>query len=178
MSSTGKGRRLARIEDADAITETIAMAFHDDPLWSWAFADSTRRPAQFRVWWRVFVDAAFRNDGWTWVTESCESVALWTRPGGTELTSADETELVRLVGEFIGAAAIYATPRRRRLLGLVPAHVDFGQLHRHEVGQTALTMKRAVAHQVLNRDCLPSEILLPTLIPRAHQRKGGDTVSS
>jgi len=27
----------------------------------------------------------------------------------------------------------------------------------------------------LNRDCLPSEILLPTLIPRAHQRKGGDT---
>ena len=102
MSSTGKGRRLARIEDADAITETIATAFHNDPLWSWAFADATRRPAQFRIWWRVFVDAAFRNDNWTCVTDSCESVALWTRPGGTELTTADEMQLVRLVGDLIG----------------------------------------------------------------------------
>jgi GNAT superfamily N-acetyltransferase len=94
--------RPARPVDADAITETIATSFHNDPLWSWAFADETRRPAQFRIWWRVFVDAAFRNDNWTWVTDACESVALWTRPGGTELTTADETQLVRLVGDFIG----------------------------------------------------------------------------
>ncbi|RWI65371.1 MAG: hypothetical protein EOR19_32915 [Mesorhizobium sp.] len=61
-----------------------------------------------------------------------------------------------LVGELIGAAAIYATPRRRHLLNLVLAHVDFGQFHRHEVAQAALIMKRAVAHQVLNRRCLLS----------------------
>jgi GNAT superfamily N-acetyltransferase len=94
--------RIAKMEDADAITETIATAFHDDPVWSWAFADETRRPTQFRVWWRVFVDAAFRNHNWTWVTDACESVALWTAPGGTELTAADEAQLVRLIGELIG----------------------------------------------------------------------------
>lgn len=70
-----------------------------------------------------------------------------------------------LVGERIDAAAIYATPRRKHLLSLVLAHVDFGQFHRHEVAQAALIMKRAVAHQVLNRRCLLSEIPLPTLIP-------------
>jgi GNAT superfamily N-acetyltransferase len=92
--------RRALPSDADAITETIATAFFDDPLWSWAFADEPKRAAQFRIWWRVFVDSTFRN-AWTWVTGSCESVALWTPPGGVELTSDEEAELIRLVGEFL-----------------------------------------------------------------------------
>ena len=93
--------RLARVDDSDAMTETIAKAFHDDPLWSWAFADETRRAEQFLVWWRVFVDACFRNE-WTWVTPNCESVAIWAPPGAPELLPADEDRLVELVGEFIG----------------------------------------------------------------------------
>jgi GNAT superfamily N-acetyltransferase len=83
------------------MTETIATAFFHDPLWSWAFADASRRAADFRVWWRVFVDTSFRNE-WTWVTGGCESVAIWSPPGTEELTPAAEEELVRLVGELIG----------------------------------------------------------------------------
>jgi GNAT superfamily N-acetyltransferase len=93
--------RLARTSDADAMTETIATAFFHDPLWSWAFADESRRAAQFRVWWRVFVDSCFRNE-WTWVTDDCGSVAIWSPPGADELTPADEERLVVLVEEFIG----------------------------------------------------------------------------
>ncbi len=93
--------RLARPADADAMTETIATAFFHDPLWSWAFADESRRAEHFRVWWRVFVDSCFRNE-WTWVTGNCESVAIWAPPGAQELTAADEEELVRLVAELIG----------------------------------------------------------------------------
>ena len=93
--------RPARVDDADAMTETIATAFHDDPLWSWAFADVARRARQFRVWWRVFVDACFRNE-WTWVTPNCESVAIWAPPGTQELSDADEERLVELVVELIG----------------------------------------------------------------------------
>jgi GNAT superfamily N-acetyltransferase len=99
MSSPG---HLARIEDSNAITETIATAFFDDPFWSWAFADETKRAAQFRVWWRVFVDAAFKNGNSTWATDNCGSVALWTAPGETEMAPDDEAELVRLVVEYIG----------------------------------------------------------------------------
>jgi GNAT superfamily N-acetyltransferase len=94
--------RRARVEDSDAITETIATAFYHDPLWSWAFADDTRRAEQFRVWWRVFVDGAFDNDNWVWVTDTCGSVALWTSPGRAEMTAESEAELVRLVIELIG----------------------------------------------------------------------------
>lgn len=93
--------RRAGVDDSDAMTETIATAFHNDPLWSWAFADEARRAEQFRVWWRVFVDACFRNE-WTWVTPSCESVAIWAPPGAAELLQADEDRLVELVVEFIG----------------------------------------------------------------------------
>jgi GNAT superfamily N-acetyltransferase len=95
------GRR-AQVEDSDAILETIATAFFHDPFWSWAFADQSRRAEHFRVWWRVFVDAAFDNDNWGWVTDNCGSVALWTPPGGTEMTADEEAELVRLVVELIG----------------------------------------------------------------------------
>jgi GNAT superfamily N-acetyltransferase len=91
----------ARSEDADAITETIATAFHDDPFWSWIFADEAQRAAQFRVWWRVFVDAAFRNDNWNWNTDGCGSVALWAPPGHKDLNDEDEAELGRLVVEFV-----------------------------------------------------------------------------
>ncbi len=93
--------RLAQLDDADAITETIATAFFNDPLWSWAFADESRRAAQFRVWWRVFVDSSFRNR-WTWVTPNCESIAIWVPPGAAELMPAEDDRLVQLVGEFIG----------------------------------------------------------------------------
>jgi len=93
--------RLAHVDDSDAMTETIATAFYNDPLWSWAFADEARRAEQFRVWWRVFVDACFRNE-WTWVTPNCESVAIWAPPGTQELSESDEERLVELVVELIG----------------------------------------------------------------------------
>ena len=93
--------RLAQPADADAMTETIATAFFNDPLWSWAFSDAGMRPVHFRLWWRVFVDSCFRNE-WTWVTDDCGSVAIWTPPGADELTADDEEELVRLVVELIG----------------------------------------------------------------------------
>jgi GNAT superfamily N-acetyltransferase len=93
--------RPAQPADADAMTETIATAFFHDPLWSWAFADESSRAEQFRVWWRLFVDSCFRH-GCTWVADDCASVAIWSPPGTSELTPADEEELVRLVGEIIG----------------------------------------------------------------------------
>jgi len=119
--STG---RPAQVEESEAILETIATAFHDDPFWSWAFADESRRAEQFRVWWRVFVDAAFGNGNWNWVTDRCGSVALWTPPGGTEMTSAEEAELVRLVVEFIGG------DHANEVLGVL---AQFEAAHPHDV---------------------------------------------
>jgi len=144
---TGMEPRRITPDDADAITETIATAFFHDPLWSWAFGDEARRAADFRVWWRVFVDAALR-DSWSWVTPSCESVALWSRPGHEELNDAEEARLAALVGELIGgehAAAVLDVLTRFELehpraephyyLSVVATHDD----HRgHGIGETML----------------------------------------
>ena len=94
--------RRARADDSSALLETIATAFYNDPFWSWAFNDDTQRAGQFRIWWKVFVDAAFRNDNWNWATDECGSVALWAPPGHKDLAEDDEAELVRLVVELIG----------------------------------------------------------------------------
>lgn len=112
--------RRAQVEDADTILETIATAFHDDPFWSWAFADDAQRAAQFRIWWRVFVDAAFRNDNWNWTTDNCGSVALWAPPGHKDLSDDDEAELVRLVVELIGGD--HANAVLQTLAGFDGAH--------------------------------------------------------
>jgi len=93
--------RRATVDDADAVLATIANAFYDDPFWSWVFPDDAQRAAQFRQWWRVFVDAAFRFENWNWVTNNCGSIALWAPPGHKDLSEADDAELVRLIMEFI-----------------------------------------------------------------------------
>jgi GNAT superfamily N-acetyltransferase len=139
--------RPAQPADADAMTETIATAFFHDPLWSWAFADEASRAAQFRVWWRLFVDSCFRNK-WSWVADDCASVAIWSPPGTSELTPADEEELVRLVGELIGGdhanqvlgvlaqfEAVHPTDVPHYYLSIVGTHDD----HRgHGTGEALL----------------------------------------
>ena len=57
---TGEKVRVARQADASAITETISVAFHDDPTWSWAFPDEAQRQKQYAIWWRFLLDGAMR----------------------------------------------------------------------------------------------------------------------
>jgi len=80
--------RRAGSADVDAVTNTIATAFHDDPVWSWAFPDLERRSTQLAVWWGFWVDAAIRS-GEVWMTESCEAATVWIQPGGVECTPVD-----------------------------------------------------------------------------------------
>jgi hypothetical protein len=43
--------RSATRADLTAVTETICLAFHDDPTWSWVFLDALRRQQQYAVFW-------------------------------------------------------------------------------------------------------------------------------
>jgi hypothetical protein len=44
---------LRRVTDADAgwVTELFALAFYDDPTWSWAFPAAEERMDQHRLLW-------------------------------------------------------------------------------------------------------------------------------
>ena len=99
-----RSTRPATEDDHDAVVETISLAFHDDPTWSWAFPDATRRQEHYRVWWGLYVRGALRYP-WVLVTESCEAAAVWIPPGGTEMAAEDERVVEPLLRELVGRRA-------------------------------------------------------------------------
>ncbi len=84
--------RLATTADAEAIAATLSGAFDADPLWSWAFPDDERRPAQYETFFGLFIESAIPN-GWVWTTDQATAVAVWTPPGKNELSDKAEAKL-------------------------------------------------------------------------------------
>jgi GNAT superfamily N-acetyltransferase len=98
-----KARRAA-VGDLPAMVEALALAFHADPVWSWAFPDPEQRLAQHSAVWRVVAESALDYDS-AWLVDDGAAVALWIPPGQPELRPADEERLEALVGEMLGEGA-------------------------------------------------------------------------
>jgi len=96
--------RIATTDDVAAVTETITVAFHRDPVWSWAFPDDERRPAQYTAVWGQMIRSAMRYR-WVRVTDCCEAAAIWIPPGGSELPPEDEAAFMELIEEQLGPRA-------------------------------------------------------------------------
>ncbi len=96
--------RLATDADAAAITATLSAAFDADPLWSWAFPDDEKRPAQYEIFFGLFVESAIPN-GWVWTTEQATAVAVWTPPGRSELSEEAEAEVEPFLTAELGSHA-------------------------------------------------------------------------
>jgi ribosomal protein S18 acetylase RimI-like enzyme len=94
--------RVAGPGDLEGVVETIALAFHNDPVWSWAFPDEKARPAQFRRWWPLFVEGALAQ-GFTWLTDGAETISVWIRPNQPELTDEAEARVLPTLEELLGA---------------------------------------------------------------------------
>src|SRR5215208_473990 len=95
--------RVARRADIPAITETISLAFHDDPTWSWAFPDEARRQEHYAVWWRFLIEAAMRFDeSAVFGTDGVEAAAIWLPPGESELSAEDEDRIPAIVSSLAG----------------------------------------------------------------------------
>jgi ribosomal protein S18 acetylase RimI-like enzyme len=104
--STGERVRVATPADVRAITETISLAFHDDPTWSWAFPDDGRRQEQYAIWWRFLIEGAMRFENpAVFVTEGIEAAAIWLPPGEGEYSPEDEAKVPGIVRELVGDRA-------------------------------------------------------------------------
>jgi GNAT superfamily N-acetyltransferase len=96
--------RAATVDDLPALTETISLAFHNDPTWGWAFPDPARRQHQYAMFWRFMIEGALRYP-WTLTTAASEAVAVWIPPHGTEFAQEAEARLTPLVEQLVGERA-------------------------------------------------------------------------
>jgi GNAT superfamily N-acetyltransferase len=95
--------RVAEESDLEAIAETLARAFEQDPVWGWGFEDAEleRKLSALRAVFG-FCAAAALPHGWVRVTEGVEAVALWIPPGKPEMSAAEAERFPLLVREACG----------------------------------------------------------------------------
>jgi GNAT superfamily N-acetyltransferase len=99
--------RVASRSDLDGLTSMLTAAFERDPLWSWAFPDSS----DLAVLWRFYTASALRYPC-VWVAGDYEAASVWIPPDGTELTDEEEAQVEPLLTELAG-------PRAPEILTLV-----------------------------------------------------------
>ena len=116
--------RVATAGDAEAITETLALAFHEDPVWSWAFPYAERRLEQHRAVWGLLIRAKI-DEGSVWQTAGGEAAAVWVLPGRPELGPEDEERLGALVEDSMGEGAAR----------VLDTFARFDAAHPHERGE-------------------------------------------
>ena len=73
------GVRTAQADEADLVARTLAEAFTDDPVMSWAFPDDRAR--RVGVMFRYVVPAIDLAKGVSTTVSDHDAVALWRRPG-------------------------------------------------------------------------------------------------
>jgi GNAT superfamily N-acetyltransferase len=133
--------RVATLADLDVLTETIQLAFADDPVWSRAFAHHDDRVNHLAVFWRLWLEGALRFP-WVWMTEAGEAVSVWIPPGEDELSPEQDAAFERIAESSLGrrgAAYLDAVMARfaeahphgephyyLSLLGTHPAHRGLG----------------------------------------------------
>jgi GNAT superfamily N-acetyltransferase len=139
--------RVATAADVDLVTETITLAFFADPIWGPALARPDGSTTHHPEFWRRFVEGAMRYST-VFMTDNASAVAVWTPPGGTELSESQEEESRAVIEgalEPAAAAALFELWDRfdaihphdepHAYLGLLATHPDS---RGHGIGQTLL----------------------------------------
>jgi ribosomal protein S18 acetylase RimI-like enzyme len=96
--------RLASPQDSADVVEILVSAFYDDPTWSWAFPDPSRRAEQHRRWWGLFVAGAMRFP-WVWLTRGNTATSVWIPPNEEEFSEEQAAAMEPLLVELLGAGA-------------------------------------------------------------------------
>jgi ribosomal protein S18 acetylase RimI-like enzyme len=98
------------LEDVDAATETIALAFRHDPVWGVALGADDGLERFRSAYWRQYVEGGLRYDT-VFASAHAGTVSVWIPPGGAELSEDQEAALRDLVKHTLGstqAAALFA----------------------------------------------------------------------
>ena len=95
------------MDELDAAVDTIALAFHKDPVWQVALEGGGGAEVQLRQFWRFYVEGARRYDT-AFASVGAGTVSVWIPPGGTELSQQQEADIRRLVEQMLAPAQVAA----------------------------------------------------------------------
>jgi GNAT superfamily N-acetyltransferase len=91
-------------EASRRVVEIMTEAFHDDPVWGWAFADEGSRRAHQRWFWNLIVEGALRFP-YVFLGAGSAAAAVWLPPGASELTQEQEATVEPELRARLGPAA-------------------------------------------------------------------------
>jgi GNAT superfamily N-acetyltransferase len=92
--------RVATPTDADAVTETIRLAFADDPVWGPALALPDGSTNHLTPFWRIYVEGGMRFSTVFVVGEPggiAQAIAVWTPPSESELSDEQDAQITELI---------------------------------------------------------------------------------
>jgi GNAT superfamily N-acetyltransferase len=92
--------RVATRADVDAVTDTIRLAFANDPVWGPALALADGSTDHLTAFWRIYAEGGLRFPSVYVVGEPggvVQTVAVWTPPGETELSDEQDAEIEQLI---------------------------------------------------------------------------------
>ena len=95
------------VDEFEAAVETIALAFHADPVWQVALGGLGGAEAQLRRYWGFYVEGARRYET-AFASVDAGTVSIWIPPGGTELSEQQEAEMRLLVDQMFAPAQVAA----------------------------------------------------------------------
>ncbi|HYM84391.1 MAG TPA: GNAT family N-acetyltransferase [Candidatus Dormibacteraeota bacterium] len=93
--------RQATSRDLDAVTDTITLAFSNDPVWAVALARSDGRTDHQRGFWRFFVEGSHAVGG-VRLLDGAAAVSVWLPPGAPEIPDEDAPRLDAYLDSALG----------------------------------------------------------------------------
>ena len=118
------------LDDVGAAVETITLAFSMDPVWRVALQAPAGAEQHLRPFWRHYVEGGLRH-GTAFVGGQAATVSVWTPPGETELSEAQEAA-VRILAE--------AALEPARALALFQLWDRFDENHPHDERHAYLSL--------------------------------------
>lgn len=100
--SVGHDVRKAGAGGVQQLAQTLARAFHDDPVMSWVLPDDSRRPS---ITWRAF--GVYLRRIWlqheeTYVVGDADGVCVWEPPHTWKLGLGEQLALIPAVARIYG----------------------------------------------------------------------------
>ncbi len=112
--------RVASDSDYEAVMETIATAFHDDPLWSWIFPDPAARWDQQTRMFGFYVQSSLPRGTVLMADARASATIVYTPPGEPELTEDVERRIEPFLKDALGPHAGAALDTLERFRAAVP----------------------------------------------------------